>query len=95
MAQHTVNLSWTASLDAVQGYNVYEAVNNPGGEVPPALNGANLIAGTTYAAVVPGPGIYEFVVTSVENGAESVHSNEVSATVLPFSATNLLVSSIN
>lgn len=94
MAQHTVNLSWTASLDAVQGYNVYEAVDNPGGEAAPALNGANLIAGTTYAAIVPGPGIYEFVITSVENGAESVHSNEVSATVTPFPPTALMVSSI-
>ena len=95
MATHTVTLSWTASTDAVQGYNVYMATNDPGGEKAPALNGATLITADTYVATVPGPGVYEFVVTSVENGAESIHSNEASATVLPFPPTNLLVSSIN
>ena len=94
MAQHTVSLSWTASLDSVQGYNVYMAVNAPGTEAPPALNGSTLITGTSYDAVVPSPGVYQFVVTSVENGAESVHSNEVAATVLPFSPTNLVITAI-
>ena len=92
---HTVSLSWTASTDAVQGYNVYEAVNAPGTEAAPALNGSTLITGTTYVATVPGPGVYEFVVTSVENGAESIHSNEVSATVLPFPPTSVAVTAIN
>jgi hypothetical protein len=92
---HTVTLTWTASLDTVQGYNVYMAVDAPGTEKAPALNGATLITGTTYVATVPAPGVYEFVVTSVENGAESVHSNEASATVLPFPPTNLVVSAIN
>lgn len=94
MATHTVGLSWTASLDAVEGYNVYVATNAPGTEAPPALNGATLVSGTTYVATVPAPGVYEFVVTSVENGAESVHSNEVSATVLPFPPTALTVTAI-
>jgi hypothetical protein len=92
---HTVTLNWVASTDAVQGYNVYEAVNAPGTEAPPAINGGTLITGTSYVATVPGPGVYEFVVTSVDNGAESVHSNEVSATVLPFPPTNVTVSAIN
>jgi hypothetical protein len=95
MATHTVTLNWVASTDNVSGYNVYEAVNAPGTEAPPALNGSVLITGTTYVATVPSPGVYEFVVTSVENGAESVHSNEVSATVLPFPPTSLVVSAIN
>ena len=92
---HTVTLNWTASTDAVQGYNVYMAVNAPGTEKAPALNGGTLIAATTYVASVPSPGVYEFVVTSVENGAESIHSNEVSATVLPFPPTAVVVSAIN
>ena len=92
---HTVTLSWTASVDAVSGYNVYMAVNAPGTEKAPALNGSTLITGTTYVAAVPGPGVYEFVVTSVENGAESIHSNEASATVLPFPPTAVVVSAIN
>lgn len=92
---HTVTLNWTASVDTVQGYNVYMAVNTPGTEKAPAMNGGTLITGTTYVAAVPGPGIYEFVVTSVENGAESIHSNEASATVLPFPPSNLVISTVN
>jgi hypothetical protein len=95
MAQHSVTLTWTASLDTVQGYNVYEAVNAPGTEKAPALNGSTLVAGTSYVATVPGPGIYEFVVTSVANGAESIHSNEASATVLPFPPSGLQISAVN
>jgi len=94
MSTHVVNLSWTASTDAVNGYNVYESVNAPGTEAPPALNGTTLVTGTTYAATVPSPGIYNFIVKAVENGAESVASNEVSATVLPFPPTALVVTSI-
>ena len=92
---HTVTITWTPSTDTVNGYNVYEAVNAPGTEAAPALNGSTLITGTTYVATVPGPGVYEFVVTSVENGAESIHSNEVSATVLPFPPTSVAVTAIN
>lgn len=95
MATHTVSLSWTASLDTVEGYNIYMAVNAPGTEAPPALNGSTLVAGTTFVATVPSPGVYEFVVKSVENGAESISSNEVSAIVLPFPPTSLTVSAIS
>lgn len=94
MVEHTVNLSWTASTDAVQGYNVYMAVNAPGTESGAPLNGSTLITGTTYAATVPAPGVYEFIVKSVENGAESGASNEVSAIVPPFPPTSLTVTSI-
>lgn len=90
---HTVSLSWAASADAVQGYNLYRATNAPGTEAPPPVNSA-LITGTTYTDTVPGPGAYEYVVTSMENGAESVHSNEVAALVLPFPPTDLVVTAI-
>lgn len=94
MATHAVTLSWTPSTDSVDGYNVYVASNAPGTETAPALNGSTLITGSTYVATVPSPGVYDFVVTSVEKGAESVHSNEVVATVLPFSPTNLVITAI-
>jgi hypothetical protein len=96
MSTHTVALSWAASTDAVQGYNVYDAANKPGTEKSnPPLNGATLIVGTSYVATVPSPGVYEFVVTAFENGAESVISNEVTATVLPFPPSALVVGAIN
>ena len=94
MATHTVTLTWTASLDAVDGYNVYRSTNAPGSEKAPAQNSA-LITGTTYTDTVPAPGVYDYVVTSVENGAESVHSSEVVATVLPFPPSNIVVSAVN
>jgi hypothetical protein len=96
MATHIVSLGWQASTDSVQGYNVYSAANAPGTEkANPPLNGSTLITGTTFDATVPSPGVYEFVVTAVEGGAESVISNEVTATVPPFPPTNLVVSAIN
>lgn len=91
MALHTVPISWTASTDAVNGYNVYRGAT--GAEVAPPLNGASLITGTSYSDQVS-PGVYSYVVTSVENGAESVHSNEVTATVAPFPPTNVVLGTI-
>jgi len=96
MATHTIVINWTASTDAVQGYNIYQAENAPGTEkANPPINGAVLVTTNTYTATVPSPGVYEFVVTSLENGAESVVSNEVSAIVLPFPPTDVLVGAIN
>jgi hypothetical protein len=94
MATHTVQINWTASADAVSGYNVYEGTA-PGNESATAVNGATLITGNTYTATVPAPGVYSFVVTSVENGAESVHSNEIIATVKPFPPTAVILGTIN
>jgi hypothetical protein len=91
MGLHTVPISWTASTDAVNGYNVYRGP--AGAEVAPALNGTTLITGTSYSDQVS-PGVYSYVVTSVENGAESVHSNEVTATVPPFPPTNVTLGTI-
>lgn len=94
MATHTVNLSWSPSTDSAAQYNVYMSVNAPGTETAPALNGSTPITGTTYAATVPSPGIYDFIVKAVENGAESVASNEVQAVVVPFPASSLVITSI-
>jgi len=91
MALHTVPISWTASTDSVNGYNVYRGAL--GAEAPPPINGTALITGTSYSDQVS-PGVYSYVVTSVENGAESVHSNEVTATVPPFPPTNVVLGTI-
>lgn len=82
MAQHQVILNWVASTDAVAGYNVYRGTNPPGNEGATPINSA-LITGVTYTdtAVTAGEKV-DYVVTAVSaSGVESVHSNEVSATV--------------
>ena len=89
---HTVTINWTASVDAVQSYNVYRSTVS-GAEIPPFINSAPITA-DTYTDIVPSPGIYYYVVTSVENGAESVHSAEISAAVLPFPPTNVVLGTI-
>lgn len=94
MATHTITLSWTASTDNVNGYNVYQGTT-PGSESATPDNGTTLVTGTTYVATVPSPGEYSFYVTSVENGAESVHSGEITAKVLPFPPSALQVTAIN
>lgn len=89
---HQAALSWTASADAVAGYNVYRGTNPPGNEGATPINAA-LITGLTYTdlAVTAGEKI-DYVVTAVSaQGVESVHSNEVSATVPIFPPTGLLV----
>jgi hypothetical protein len=94
MAAHTITIGWTASTDAVQGYNVYEGTA-AGNESATPLNGTTLITGTTYVVTVAGPGVYSFVVRSVENGAVSVNSNEAIATVPPFPPTNVAITAIS
>jgi fibronectin type 3 domain-containing protein len=88
---HSVALSWIASLDTVAGYNVYRGTNPPGGEGATHINAA-LITGLTYTdtAVFAGENV-DYVVTAVSSvGVESVHSNEVSATIPIFPPTGLL-----
>lgn len=94
MGTHTVVINWTPSTDAVSGYNVYEGTA-AGNETTTPVNGASLITGSSYTATVAGPGVYSFVVTSFENGAESVHSNEIIATVKPFPPTGVTLGAIN
>ena len=81
----TGTLSWTASVDTVDGYNIYQGTA-PGNESTTPLNTAPIV-GTSYLVTVQNPGAYSFVVTSVKAGVESVHSNEVLATVKPFPPT--------
>jgi fibronectin type 3 domain-containing protein len=89
---HSAILTWTASTDAVAGYNVYRGTNPPGNEGATPINSALIAAPTTTytdTSVVAGQK-YDYVVTAVSaSGVESVHSNEVTATVPVAAPTNL------
>jgi fibronectin type 3 domain-containing protein len=87
---HQVALSWLASPDPVAGYNVYRGTNPPGNEGATPINSA-LVTGLTYTdlAVTAGQKL-DYVVTAVSAaGVESIHSNEVTATVPLFPPSGL------
>jgi fibronectin type 3 domain-containing protein len=88
---HSVSLSWTASTDAVTGYNVYRGTNPPGNEGSTPINSA-LVTSTTFVDTNVSAGQkLDYVVTSVSaEGVESVHSNEVIVTVPLQPPTNLV-----
>lgn len=88
---HQVQLSWTASTDAVSGYNIYRGTNPPGNEGATPIN-PSLVTGTSFidTAVTAGEKL-DYVVTAVSaQGVESVHSNEVIVTVPIQPPTNLV-----
>ena len=79
---HSAVLNWVASTDTVAGYNVYRGTNPPGNEGATPIN-TSLVTGTTFTdtTVTAGEKV-DYVVTAVSSaGVESVHSNEVSATI--------------
>lgn len=86
---HSVVLTWVASTDTVDGYNIYRGTNPPGNEGSTPIN-SSLVAGVTYTDtnVTVGEKL-DYVVTSVKGGVESVHSNEVTAVIPPSAPTNL------
>lgn len=89
---HQVLLTWNASTDTVDGYNVYKGIE-PSTEGATPVNAA-LITTLQYVdlAVVVGQK-YDYYVTAVRNGFESVHSNEViTAVILPAAPTNVVAS---
>jgi len=86
---HQAVLTWTASVDPVQGYNVYRG--SAAGQETTKVNGSTLVTGTTYTDSPLPPGAVFYVVRSVENGVESVNSNEVSAVILPAAPTALAI----
>ena len=81
--QHTVSLSWTASVSSVVGYNVYRGTQHSG-PYPVSLT-SSPHAGTTFTDSTVQSGItYYYVVAAVDaNHLESEYSNEVSA-VIPY-----------
>lgn len=91
---HQVTLSWVASTDAVDGYNVYRGTNPPGNEGATPINSA-LIVGTSYVdtAVTVGEKL-DYVITASKGGVESIHSNEVSVVIPPAAPTGLVATAI-
>lgn len=87
---HTVSLSWTASTDTVDGYNVYRGVS--AGAETTKLNTTALVIGTSFVDPSPLGGHDYYVAKSVIGGVESVASNEVSVLVPPAPPTNLVAS---
>lgn len=87
MAQtHSVTLTWIQSADlsnppvAGSGYNVYRS-QTPGAEAAPPLN-ASLLTELTYVdTTVTGGQTYDYVVTAMSAGVESVHSTEAQVKV--------------
>lgn len=87
MAAHTVTLTWAASTDTVDGYNVYRGTA-PGAETT-KLNTA-LVTGTSFTDPSPLGGHDYYDVKASLGGVEAVASNEVSVVVPPAPATNLV-----
>ena len=79
-AQHSVALNWGASTTSVAGYYVYRSLVKGSSY---ARMTASPVGGTTYAdSSVQSGQTYYYVATAVDaSGAESVHSNEVSALI--------------
>ena len=80
VVSHWVDLSWTASLSQVVGYNVYRATTSQG---PYTKSNGALLTSTTYGdqAVLSGS-TYYYVTTAVDSqGRESAYSNEAVAPV--------------
>ncbi len=85
---HSASLSWTASTDTVDGYNVYRG--SAAGAETTKVNSA-LITGTTFIDTNPPLGQDFYVARSSKGGVESINSNEVSAVILPAPPTALAV----
>lgn len=84
---HTVVLTWTASTDAVDGYNLYKG--SAAGQETTKVNTA-VVVGTTFTDEAATVGESFYVAKSVANGVESVASNEVSVSIRPSAPTNLV-----
>jgi len=83
---HSAVLSWTASTDAVDGYNVYRG--SAAGQESTKINSA-LVTDVTFTDSSIPLGDSFYVVKSSLGGVESVASNEVSAVILPAPPTAL------
>ena len=87
---HSVALSWTASTDTVDGYNIYRGTA-AGGEATTPVNTGGPVTGTTFTDTSVTDGDFFYVARSVKGGVESVNSNEVEAKIVPAPPTSLTV----
>src|SRR5450755_3469877 len=80
VVSHRVDLSWTASLSQVAGYNVYRSNTSNG---PYTKSNGSLVSSTTYSDPTVLSGLtYYYVTTAVDSlGRESSYSNQAVATV--------------
>ena len=84
---HSVVLSWTASTDTVDGYNVYRGLVS--GQETLKLNSA-VVVGTSFTDTTANVGESFYVVRSSVGGVESINSNEASVSVQPAAPTLLV-----
>lgn len=92
---HAVNLTWTASTDSVDGYNILRSSVSGG---PYTQVNSALISGTSFSDVGPfsNLGPFFYVAESVKGATLSIHSNETPAVFLPpLPPTNLQVASVS
>jgi len=82
-----VVLTWNASTDVVDGYNVYRGL--AAGAETLKLNAA-LVTGVTFTDASPVAGHDFYIVKSSLAGVESIASNEVNAVILPAPPSNLV-----
>ena len=85
---HSVSLSWVASLDTVDGYNVYRGPS--AGQETTKVNAA-LVTVDTFTDSSPVLGHDFYIVKSYVGGVESPVSNEVSTVILPLPPTNVQI----
>ncbi len=80
VVSHWVDLSWTASVSKVAGYNVYRSNTSNG---PYTKSNGSLVSSTTYSDPTVLSGLtYYYVTTAVDSvGRESSYSNQAVATV--------------
>lgn len=98
---HSVSLSWTASTDTVDGYQVYRSTTSGAESTSTTPINTALITGTTYTDTTVSIGtqyFYEVRAQVTVNGivTQSVVSNEVeSVVIVPFPPTNLIITASN
>lgn len=96
---HSVTLTWVASVDmpspipAGDGYNVYRGTA-PGAEGTTPINGSTPVAANSYVDNNVSVGTYDYFVTAVVAGAQSVDSVQVSAVILPAAPTGLSAAAV-
>jgi fibronectin type 3 domain-containing protein len=80
-ASHSVALTWNASpTSGISGYNIFRATSSDGYGTTP-LNASPVPALTYTDTTVASGQTYFYVVTAVNAGGNSTHSNEVPASI--------------
>lgn len=85
---HSVSISWTASTDAVDGYNVYKG--SAAGAETVKVNAA-LITTDSFVDANASLGTSFYAVKSSLGGVESLLSNSIEAVILPAAPTNVVL----